>query len=88
MLKTILYIYIMAKMKKDTLKAVNIRSTPVKSPQSVLKGGKQIPTRKIDSVRKANPAMGNAIGKPYKGSGGMDSYGADASDKIKKVVKK
>lgn len=55
---------------------------------SALKTGGKIPTRKIDSVKKANPFMGKAIGKPYKGSGGMDTYGDDASDVIKKVIKK
>lgn len=56
--------------------------------QSVLKNAGQVPTKRIDSIRKANPAMGRAIGKPYKGSGGMDTYGNDASDKIKGALRK
>jgi hypothetical protein len=56
--------------------------------QSALKNGGQVPTKRIDSIRKANPAMGKAIGKPYKGSGGMDTYGNDASDKIKVALRK
>lgn len=75
-------------MKKDSSKTVTIKSTPIKATQSVLKGGKQIPTRRVDSIRKVNPAAGRAIGKPYKGSGGMDTYGPDASDKIKTTLKK
>jgi len=54
---------------------------------SVLKQGGQVPTRRVDSIKKANPALGRVIGKPSKGSGGMKTYGDDASDAIKAGLK-
>ncbi len=79
-------------MKRDTLPQVTIRATKpvakkVVEKKSVLKTGGTVPTRKIDSIRQANPKLGASIGKPYKGSGGMDTYGDDASDKIKRALK-
>ncbi len=74
-------------MKRDTLPQLNIKANRMPGPQSILNTGATVPTRKIDSVRKANPKVGGMIGKPYKGSGGMDTYGPDASDKIRAVIK-
>lgn len=74
-------------VRRDTLQTVTIKSTPVKRPQSVLKGGQQVPTAKVDSIRKANPKLGSTINKPYKGSGGMDTYGPNDSDKIRAALK-
>ena len=72
--------------KKDTirLKQVNITA---KAPKQVTAYG-EVSKRKIDSVRKANPAAGRLIGKGSKDSGGMTRYGPEASDVIKKTVKK
>jgi len=63
----------MAKTKKDST--------------SVTRSG-EVATRRIDSMKKANPMLGKAIGKPYTGSGGKKTYGADASDAIKAGLKK
>jgi hypothetical protein len=75
--------------KPIKLKDVQIKGKkiPKSDPKSVTKSG-EVPTRKIDSMRRANPALGRAIGKPGKGSGGMDTYGPEASDWIKKGLKK
>lgn len=54
---------------------------------SVTKSG-EVATRRIDSMRKVNPSLGRAIGKPYVGSGGKKTYGPDASDAIKAGLKK
>jgi hypothetical protein len=79
----------MATKKVQQLPEVKIKGKGYKKadPQSSLKSHGQVATRRIDSIRKANPAMGRAIGKPYKGSGGMDTYGDDASDKIRASLK-
>lgn len=78
----------MAPPKKKSpiqLKEVKIKGKriPKSDPKSATRSG-EVSTRRVDSIKKANPALGKVIGKPYKGSGGMDSYGPDASDAIKK----
>lgn len=77
--------------KKDPikLKEVQIKGKRIQKqvPKSVLKSGGEVPTSRIDSIRKANPAASRAIGKGYKGSGGMTTYGDDASDIIKSQLK-
>lgn len=53
-----------------------------KDSTSVTRFG-EVPTKKIDSMNKANPKLGRAIGIPYIGTGGKKTYGPDASDAIK-----
>ena len=71
------------------LKEVKITAKRPKTVQqtSVTKSG-EVPTRRIDSLKKANPALGKVIGNGYKGSGGKTTYGDDASDAIKAGLKK
>lgn len=57
------------------------------TPKSVTSFG-EVPTRRIDSIKKANPGAGKLIGGGYKGSGGMTTYGRDQSDVIKAALKK
>lgn len=75
-------------MKRDSIPTVTIRAKRIPVQKVVLKNSGLVPKSKIDSINKANPRMGAAIGKPYKGSGGMDTYGDDASDKIKLALRK
>lgn len=72
--------------KKDSIKLKEVKIT-AKSPKSVLKSGGEVSTRRIDSIKRANPAAARAIGKGFKGSGGMTTYGDDASDVIKSQLK-
>jgi hypothetical protein len=78
----------MAKSIKK-LPTVKITATRLSKaqPQSVTRSG-QVPTSKIDSIRKANPAASQQMGKPYKGAGGMSTYGDRGSDVIKGALKK
>ena len=48
----------------------------------------EVSARKIDSIRKANPAAARAIGKGYRDSGNKVRYGADQSDAIRAALKK
>lgn len=72
--------------KNDPIKLKEVKIS-AKSPKSTLKSGGDVPTRRIDSLKRANPALGKVIGKGSKGSGGMTTYGDDASDAIKKGLK-
>lgn len=54
---------------------------------SILKSGAQVPTRKIDSIKKANPAAGKMIGSGGK-QYGATRYGEQASDVIKGALKR
>jgi len=76
----------MAKMKQDTTKkkAVNMQNS---NGKSVTRFG-EVANSRIDSMKKANPALGKAIGEGYKNSGGGKSYGYAASDAIKAGLKK
>jgi len=73
-----------------TVKKPTSKVSPAKrdtTNYSVLKAGGQVPTRKIDSMKRANPNLGRVIGKPSTGSGGMKTYGDNASDAIKAGLK-
>ena len=76
--------------KNDSIKLKEVqikgKRIPKSNPQSVTRSG-QVATSKIDSIKKANPAAGRLIGKGYKGSGGMTTYGDDSSDVIKNALK-
>ena len=79
----------MAKKQKATqLKEVKITAKRPKANTSVLSGGGEVKSAKVDSMKKANPALGKVIGSGYKGSGGKTTYGADASDAIKAGLKR
>lgn len=67
---------------------ITAKPYPKANPQTVLKGGQQIPTSKVDSIKAANPAVARVIGNPFRtgGDGSMMGYGADASDAIKKSM--
>lgn len=83
--------------KKTTPKKQTTTASPKKSTTrvikgdttnfSVLKSGAQVPTRKIDSIKKANPTLGKAIGKASKDKYGNNWYGDVASDAIKSGLK-
>lgn len=71
--------------KSDTTKKVRVGN---KNNMSALKPGGEVATRRVDSIKKANPQLGRVIGKPGVGSGGMATYGAAASDAIKAGLSK
>ena len=76
--------------KRDTirLKQVDIKSTPVYKRTSVLKSGGEVPSSKIDSMRKANPKLSQAIGPAKKNRQNKDWYGDDQSDMIRAGLKR
>lgn len=85
----------MAKKKPETpirsvaLKEVKITANPIKRqspdrPVALYPKG-TVPKSKVDSLRKVG--YGSVIGKPFKGTGGMDTYGANDSDVIKRALK-
>lgn len=50
--------------------------------------GKEVPTSRIDSARRANPALNRALGKAGKNSGGMDEYRDSKADLVNAALKR
>ena len=69
------------------LKGVTITAKATKKRKSVVQG-KEVPTARIDSARKANPALNRALGKPGKGSGGMDEYRDSKADLVNSALRR
>jgi len=73
-------------VQSDTKFNVTTRTPdPVVRKSSVQ--GKEVPTSRIDSARKANPAFNRALGPATKGSGGMDTYRDAKADLINSALK-
>lgn len=64
------------------LKEVQVTAKGKSTPKSDTRFG-QVATSRVDSMKRANPALGRVIGKPGTGSGGRATYGPDQSDAIK-----
>lgn len=71
----------------NTLDEVKITATRLAKPSGVTglypKGS--VKNSQLDSIRKANPALGRKIGKPIANS--QDRYGSSQSDLIKSAIK-
>jgi hypothetical protein len=61
------------------------KPTP-KNDKSVVQGMGEVPKSRVDSARRANPALNRALGKAGKGSGGMDEYREGKADLVKSAL--
>lgn len=50
--------------------------------------GKEVASSRIDSARKANPALSKALGAPQKSRGGQDSYRDSKADLVNAALKR
>jgi hypothetical protein len=77
-------------LKGVTITAKRTTKPAAKAPYkaSSVVQGKQIPSSRIDSARKANPALNRALGTNNKGSGGMDTYRDSKADLINSALKR
>ncbi len=81
-------------VKRDTTgtKSVGKVNITTRTPDPVVRKssvqGKEVPTSRIDSARKANPALSRAIGKPSKGWSGTDTYRDSQADLINSALRK
>lgn len=70
-----------------TLKGVTIRGTTPSKKKVVVQGIGEVPKRRVDSARRANPALNRALGKEQKGTGGMGNYREGSADLVKSALK-
>lgn len=73
--------------KSDTTRFSKGVSVTGKRPVATVQG-KQVAKSRIDSARRANPALNKALGKAAKGSGGMDNYRDSKADLVNAALKR
>lgn len=74
----------MAKGRFDKGVTVTARGT---SRKKAVVQGKEVAKSRIDSARKANPALNRALGAAAKGSGGMDTYRDSKADLVNAALR-
>lgn len=73
-------------MARPTSKSTTHTPDPVVRKATVQ--GKEVASSRIDSARKANPALNKALGKEQTGRGGMAQYRDSKADMVNSALKR